>query len=261
MSDDLVAPGKQDFLKDMATMTQQGMLMKQISGSMALAVFLLVCLCLFPAVLAADSPDCTTIYTINLDGDGAAHWTIEYRTPLVQESDARTFANYSRDMETRYLPEIENLMNSSAAQAAAATSRPMTVENFTGTTAIQTTLSGKSGVVTISFTWTEFAARDNGLAAGDVFIGGMYLSKGDTLIIRYPPGYQQVSADPEPDRQDRDSSAWYGVRSFATGTPRVVLQENTLPVIPLLLGCCIVLIVITGYLAFRRKKSEPEISG
>lgn len=231
---------------------------KPIGGCIVFVLAFLGIVCLFPAVLAAETTDSATTYTINLAPDGTASWVIEYRTPLLQESDTQAFEEYSNDLESRYLPEIENLMKSSAGQAGAATSRPMAVENFTGAAVILTTPSGKSGVVTITFTWTDFASRDNGLVVGDVFSGGMYLSKDDTLIINYPHGYVPASVDPEPDRQNPNSCAWYGVRSFTSDTPRIALEENSLPLIPLVLGIVLILVVVAGYFFIRKRKADSD---
>ena len=80
-------------------------------------------------------------------------------------------------------------MQRSAAQAAAATSRPMEITDFAGDAVIQTTPTGRYGVVYFSFNWKNFAKTVPDLAIGDAFAGGLYLAKDNTLVIRYPSGY------------------------------------------------------------------------
>ena len=65
-------------------------------------------------------------------------------------------------------------MQRSAAQAATGTSRLMEADNFSGNAVVQTSPTGKFGVVTYSFSWTNFSVTDGGLAAGDAFAGRLY---------------------------------------------------------------------------------------
>jgi uncharacterized membrane protein len=231
--------------------------MDKTGGYRIVALFILIVLCLIPTAWAAGTLDYTTTYTITLRDDGTALWNVEYRTPLATDSDILSFENYTRDLNSIYLPGIENLMKSSAAQASAATSRQMTVENFTGNAAIQTNPTGKFGVVTVSFYWTNFAVPDDGLTVGDAFVGGLYLSKDNTLIIQYPAGYTVSAAEPAPDQQGSNALVWYGMRSFGVGEPDIVLEKTGFPVLPVAAGCIIVIIVGAGLVFYRRKKHDP----
>ena len=98
--------------------------MSKTRGYRILALFILVVLCIIPTTWAAGTLDYTTTYTITLKDDGTALWNVEYRTPLATDSDIISFENYTRDLDSIYLPEIENLMKNSAAQAAAGTCTP-----------------------------------------------------------------------------------------------------------------------------------------
>lgn len=231
--------------------------MSKTGGYWIVALFILIVLCLIPTACAAGTLDYTTTYTITIRDDGTALWNVEYRTPLATDSDILSFENYTRDLDSIYLPGIENLMNSSAAQASAATSRQMTVENFTGNAAVQTNPTGKFGVVTVSFYWTNFAMPDNDLTVGDAFVGGLYLSKDNTLIIQYPAGYTVSSAEPAPDQQGSNALVWYGMRSFGVGEPDIVLEKTVFPIIPVAAGCIVVIIVGAGLVFYRRKKHDP----
>ena len=224
----------------------------------ALTVVLLISI---PVIAGAAPvpPDSSITYTITLKEDGTADWHVEYRTLLASDEDVGAFDSYTKNVSFTYLPEFEGLMQRSAAQAAAATSRPMEITDFAGDTVIQTTPTGRYGVVYYSFSWENFAKTGTDLAIGDAFAGGLYLAKDHTLIIRYPSGYTVSGAEPAPD-QVRDGLIWYGQRSFGAGEPRLVFEEPGLPWLPALLGGVLILIVIAGLYGVisKRRRSEPD---
>jgi len=113
-------------------------------------------------------------------------------------------------------------------------------------------------VVIYSFTWSGFAAPDSTLTIGDAFAGGLYLPRENTLVLRYPGGWSVRSAEPLPD-DDRNGLAWYGLRSFAPGEPRVVL-ERPASLLPLATAAVIILLIVagTGLLVFRRMKNRQD---
>jgi len=232
--------------------------MDKLTWYRVLAIAVLLLICTIQCVWAAPTPaDFITTYTITLREDGSALWTVEYRTPLVTDEDMADFQNYSSDMNAVYLPQLEDLMQRSAAQASAGTLRQMEVDNFSGTAVVQTSPTGKFGVVTYSFSWTDFAVSDGGLSAGDAFAGGMYLAKDTTLIVRYPPGYTVADAEPAPDQQSGDDLTWYGLRSFDDGEPRIVLERPAFPVLPVVLGVIAIIIAAAVFMAYRKRKQHP----
>ena len=234
--------------------------MDKLTWYRVLAIAILLLLCTLPGIWAAPAPvttDYTTTYTITLQKDGSALWTVEYRTPLATGEILDNFGNYSSDLDSVYLPQLEDLMQRSAAQAAVGTSRPMEADNFSGNAVVQTSPTGKFGVVTYSFSWTNFSVTDGGLTVGDAFAGGLYLDKDSTLIVRYPQGYTVASADPVPDQQSGDGLIWYGLRSFGPGEPQVVLAGPAFPV--LLAGLVIIVIIIAaaGFMIYRKRRPDP----
>jgi uncharacterized membrane protein len=224
----------------------------------ALTVILLI---IIPVIAGAASvpPDSSITYTITLKEDGTANWHVEYRTLLASDEDVRVFDSYTKNVSFIYLPQFQDLMQRSAAQAAAATSRPMEITDFAGDAVIQTTPTGRYGVVYYSFSWKNFAKTGNDLAIGDAFAGGLYLAKDNTLVIRYPSGYLISDAEPAPD-QVRDGLIWYGQRSFGAGEPRLAFEKPGFPWLPVLLGGVLVLIVIAGLYGIisKRRRSEPD---
>jgi len=222
----------------------------------ALTVILLISI---PVIAGAApvAPDSSITYTITLKEEGTANWHVEYRTLLAADEDVGAFNSYTKNVSSAYLPQFQDLMQRSAAQAAAATSRPMEITDFAGDAVIQTTPTGRYGVVYYSFSWKNFAKTGTDLAIGDAFAGGLYLAKDNTLVIRYPSGYTVGVAEPAPD-QVRDGLIWYGQRSFGAGEPRVVFEKPGFPWLPVLLGGVLVLIVIAGVYWVISKRRSPE---
>ncbi len=204
-------------------------------------------------------PAATTTYTITVQEDGSAIWQLEYRTLLATDSDLAAFNNYTRDITSVYLPEVQDLMQRSAAQASAASSRPMAISNVTGNTVVQTSPTGRYGVVIYSFSWSGFARPDGSLAIGDAFAGGLYLAKDNTLILRYPYGWSVTLAEPAPDDQ-RDGLVWYGLRTFGPGEPRVTLEKSSFPLVPVIVLLLLISLALAGFMLYQKKKGRevPE---
>ncbi len=207
---------------------------------------------------AATENEYKITYTIDVKADGTAIWNVEYRTILVSDQDFSSFENYSRQLQSIYLNDFTDLMKKSVSEASAATSRGMTAKDFSGTAVVQSTPTGKYGVVHYSFTWTNFAKVDpSNLNIGDVFVGGLYLSKDNTLIIQYPSDYTVEKATPEPD-QVRDGMIWYGLRSFGAGEPRIVLLKTSFPWVPLVIVIFIIVAGVFIYIRKTRKENSNE---
>jgi hypothetical protein len=198
-------------------------------------------------------PDSSITYSITVGEDGTGIWHVEYRTLLASDDDQQAFDGYAKNLSSLFLPQFRDLMQRSASQASVATSRKMEITDFSGDAVIQTSPSGKYGVVFYSFNWKGFAKPGDQLTLGDAFAGGMYLAKDHTLIIRYPAGYTVSLAEPAPD-QVRDGLIWYGQRSFGAGEPRLVFERFAFPYMPVLFGCAIVIIMIAGLLFVLRKR-------
>ncbi|HVP96950.1 helix-turn-helix transcriptional regulator [Methanoregula sp.] len=219
------------------------------------AITVLLFLCIMPLAMAASTTDYATTYTITLQPDGSAVWAVEYRTPLTTNDDLAGFQNYSADINNVYLPQLEDLMQHSSSEAALATTRPMSVSNFSGSAVVQTSPTGQFGVVTYTFTWTNFSVPEGGLVTGDSFAGGLYLDKDSALVIRYPSSYSVTSANPAPDQQSGNSLTWYGEREFDAGEPHVVLAGPSFPLLPVVIVIAVAIIAGAGVAVYRRKQS------
>lgn len=231
--------------------------MDQVTRYSIFAIVIVLLLCIPVIAGAAPEPDSTVTYTISIEDDGTAVWYVEYRTLLATQDDLVAFETYSRDLSSVYLPQFADLMQNSAAQAEVATTRHMEISNFSGNTVIQTSPTGRYGIVFFSFRWTDFARPGKDLVIGDAFAGGLYLEKENTLIIRYPFGYTVRTAEPAPD-QVRDGLIWYGLRSFGAGEPRLIIEKPAFPVLPVAIGGGILVISGAGFMVYRRKKRRME---
>jgi len=223
-------------------------------------VTLVAVLIWFPVIAGASvPPDSTITYTITIEEDGTAIWHVEYRTLLESDEDMGMFDAYAGNISSTYLPEFRDLMQRSAAQAAAATSRPMETGSFDGNAVIQSSPTGRYGVVFYSFRWSGFAKTGNELAIGDALAGGLYLAKDTTLIVRYPEGYTVSVSEPAPD-QVHDGLVWYGQRSFGAGEPHLVFDKSGVPWLPVAAGSGIALFIVVGagLILSRRRQPEPD---
>lgn len=224
---------------------------------MSLKMLHIAIFCLISISIVSAAPDNYKVtYTINIKENGSAIWNVEYRTLLSTKEDFDSFENYSAQIKSKYLVEFRELMQRSAQEAAVATARTMVARDFNGETIIQSTPTGKYGVVHYTFTWTNFAKTGQNINVGDVFVGGLYLSNDNTLIIQYPQDYTVEQVMPQPD-QIRDGMIWYGLRSFSAGEPQIILAKpsftSTIVVILVIIG-----LFISGGVFFVKRKKEAE---
>ena len=214
---------------------------------------------LFLISTASAANEYQTTYTINVRPDGTAVWNVEYRTALITQGDHDSFENYTGQLKTIYLGEFRELMQNSVSAASNATARKMMAGGFTGEASIETAPTGNYGVVHYSFTWTGFAKvdTDKNIIIGDVFVGGLYLSKENALIIQYPSGYTAEMVIPQPDLV-RDGMIWYGLRSFNAREPIMVLKPP-FSWMPYALAFVIVVAVLTIILKSRKESKVLDI--
>jgi hypothetical protein len=216
-------------------------------------------LCIQQGIAATPPSGYAITHTITVQEDGMALWQVEYRTLLTTQDEVDVFENSSKELQLLLQSQFKDLMERSATQASVATSRPMEITNFSSDSLIQTSPMGRYGVIRYSFDWIGFAHSDSDLTIGDAFIGGMYLDKDTTLILRYPPGYSVKMVEPPPD-QVNSGLIWYGLRSLGGGEPRVVLEPPQGLWFPLIAVLIIAALTGGGYLIFlsRRQDREPE---
>jgi uncharacterized membrane protein len=199
----------------------------------AAGTLVLLFLLLVPAI-ADTTQDYSIAYMISLHKDGSALWSIEYRIPLRTSADEVAFEQNANTSSILSEASIRQLMEQSAAEASSATGRPMALENFVRVSSAQSMPTGTYGVIRYTFLWTNFTQRDDTITMGDVFVGGLYLPVGASLIVQVPTGYAVTSAEPVPETVN-GNLVWYGPASFDAGQPSVTLAPNGLPLFSLLL--------------------------
>jgi hypothetical protein len=222
----------------------------------------------------------TTEIVVEVRPDADARWIVRTRYRLETENDTRAFRGLVEGLRAGRTDVTRGpeLFRNYAEQAEAATGREM---NVTGVEYDGTVYDGepelgddyqKVGVLTLSFTWTNFAEEtdDGRLRIGDAFAtpdGGVWLPSlgGDQRIVFVTPeGYgvdRSISSVTDGDRRVID-----GPRQFRRGvwfvygpdeggpddssTPNG--DEGLLPggIDPLLLGGLGVLLVVAGVVAY-----------
>ena len=183
------------------------------------------------AVAQQTQPDAdNTVTRIEVFENGSARWTIQIRTRLDTDRRVNEYTKFQsrfRNDTSQYLGPFRSRMRGVVANAEDATGRQMQASNFTASTSIQE-VPRRWGVVTYAFTWTNFAAQENGqVIVGDIFQGGFFIAANDTIQIVGPDGYGVTRVDPNPDSRDIDVVTWNGREDFADARPRVVFAPST----------------------------------
>ncbi len=166
------------------------------------------------------------LLAIDVEGDGDAVWTIEYRTRLETEDDEAAFEDLQADVEAdpdAYTESFRERMDATADDASAATGREMEISGMEITTD-RVELPREYGVVTYTFRWSNFAAVDGDrLVVGDA-IDGLFLDDASELRIAWGDDWTLVEATPEPTETRSAAVVWRGPTSFPTDEPRVTLD-------------------------------------
>lgn len=165
-----------------------------------------------------------TVTRIEVAENGSARWTVRIRTRLDTDQQVDEYVAFQarfRNDTAAYLGPFRTRMRGVVANAENATGRRMRARDFAASTSIQE-VPRRWGVVTYEFTWTNFAAREEGeVVVGDVFGGGFFIAANDTLQVVAPDGFAATRIDPDPDRRDGGVVAWTGREDFADGRPTV----------------------------------------
>lgn len=163
---------------------------------------------------------------VDVQESGDAQWRVEYRVRLDTENETEAFESLKQDIENNesaYLSDFRNRIRSTVATAENATGRNMSAEGFNVSARI-TQLPQKYGVLTYTFTWTNFAVvEDDRLIAGDA-LAGFFLDSETTLAIGWPESYEATTVTPEPSERRSSAVLWRGPLDFGDGQPRVFIE-------------------------------------
>lgn len=165
------------------------------------------------------------LLSADVQADGDAAWTVEYRVRLDDDESEAAFESYREDLEANtstYTERFHNRMNATAEDASAATGREMAIRNVS-VSARRESLPQQYGVVTYTFEWTNFAAVEGDrLVVGDA-VDGLFLDEETSLLVSWPEGYAMAEASPPPDASRQRAATWDGPLDFAGGEPRLTL--------------------------------------
>lgn len=186
-------------------------------------------------VISGDIAKPETVISVELLENGDAVWTIEKRTPLIDQTEAEDWEEFIkreqdkeqyqkditefRDRIAWFIDSAENISN-----------RDMEAKKFNISYAMARTLTGVFSLISYSFEWQNFSRVQSGnILTGDAFTEGMMLSSDNILIIKIPAGYEVESVSPEFDRRDGDRLVWDGrtFRSFNRGEPALTLTPGS----------------------------------
>jgi hypothetical protein len=176
----------------------------------------------------------STRFVVTVYANGSARWTFKHFTggPL-NDSERAQFREYAERFRTAETDLWTNFQNSAQGLTAAgsdATGRNMTATKFTRTAGLNP--QGNSGVVEMSFLWTNFAqVAGDSVTVGDVFQGEFYVGESQQLVFRAGPDLSLLTdrTAPEPDSTTgggTPSLSWAGPQSFADDNPQVVFTTG-----------------------------------
>lgn len=211
------------------------------------------------------------LLSIEVEDNGDAVWTIEYRNRLETDDETEAFEQLRTDIENDpgpYIDRFDDRMASTADNAAEVTGREMAISG-TDIEAERRDLPQEYGVVSFTFRWSNFAVVDGErLRVGDA-IDGLFLDEETTLLISWPADKELHSASPSPS-ETRDSSLVYtGPTNFASGEPRIELgppgvaaDDGGIAASTVIVGALVGLAIVAaaGFAAYRRREdlSEPS---
>lgn len=170
-------------------------------------------------------PDLVNL-NVEIQSNGDAEWTIEYLVRLSNENETRAFEDLQADVEANtsdYVDRFADRMNSTVTDAETATGREMTAMDFNVSAEIRT-LGNRYGVLTYTFTWTNFAVvSEDTMTAGDA-LEGFFLDEDTTLQFTWGEDYDLASVSPEPSSTRDRTVVWQGPLDFATGEPTLTIE-------------------------------------
>lgn len=214
----------------------------------------------------AIDPD-DVLITVEIDADGDAVWSIEYRTRLATDDNETAFEAFSSDLEANpeaYTDRFRGRMETTVAESASATGREMSVSNVS-VTAERREIPQEYGVVVYRFRWNGFADVEGGrITAGDA-IDGLFLDEQSSLILSWPESHELAEASPDPTERRDGAVVWVGPTDFTAGEPRIAAERgsvvDTVPSwLPLLVETLLLVGVLAAYV-WRDREAASDADG
>ncbi|MBC7114008.1 MAG: hypothetical protein PWR09_682 [Archaeoglobi archaeon] len=202
-----------------------------------------------------------TTYSIQIFENGDALVTVTQRIPLETMEDVEAWNHFASNYSLSR--DYEQMLMLVISQASEELGRNMSLSDFNLSIRLIPGIGKSYGMVEYSFVWHNFSVlEEDRISAGDVFIGGLYISSGETLAIHLPESCSLLEVSPPPDEMDQNRLVWYGPREFHDGTPRVVLERKAfspLFIIPFLILPLILLLYLRSRTQKRKTTSDEEV--
>ena len=186
----------------------------------ALHVLALVAVVALAAGPAAAQSAAEPAFVVQLEADGSATVTLQSTFDLTTDAEREAFASLETDDQAqdeaaaRFLERLRAV----AGDAEAATGREMRVTE--ASIELRRTDDGRTGVVTLTATWTGLAATDGDrLVVTEPFASGFAPER--PFVVRAPDGYVVEAASPAPDARDETSATWQAGSDLAGLTVEV----------------------------------------
>jgi uncharacterized membrane protein len=177
-------------------------------------------------------------FVVTVYENGSARWTQRYNQPLDNGSDVQQFRAYADRFESEETPVYTDFKERATAlttEGSNATGRAMGARAFSRDARVSSRPDA-TGVVEMSFLWTNFTTAESGYAVGDSFDSGLYLSRGMSLEFRAGPNLEidwsevapEADASTNGSANTTDSLTHFGPAQFAGGHPHVAFAEESL---------------------------------
>jgi hypothetical protein len=176
-------------------------------------------------------------FVVTVYENGSARWTQRYNQPLTNETEISRFRSYANRFESEETPlytDFRERATALTAEGSNATGRAMSARAFTRDARISSQPDA-TGVVEMSFLWTNFTTAESGYMVGNAFDSGLYLSRGTSIEFRAGPNLEvdwsevapEADASTNGSANTTDSLTYFGPAQFAGGHPRVAFTEES----------------------------------
>jgi len=207
-------------------------------------------------------------FAVQLEADGDARWNVSATYHLETENDTAAFdrlaaAFKAGETDTGFSVDV---FRAAAPGVSDRVDRPMKVTDARRTATTVDHGNNSTGVLSLQFTWTNFAAVSNETLTVDGFAGGWFgdLRGGQTLSIRPPERYEPDTVEPNTNVVG-GAYQWGGPQPFQTGQPSLVFTTG-----PTIGGDDFPMVAVAGVVAvvgvvaawvYVRRDDEPTEDG
>lgn len=208
-----------------------------------------------PGSMSADS----IVVTIDVQENGTAVWTIQYRFRLDTTNETRGFERLRQRIAAErgsYVASVRGDAETTVHIAANQTGREMSVGNVSVGTWHQT-MPTDVGIVENRFVWRGFAAvNDSHVVAGDA-IRGFSVGARTQVTVSWPDGYRAAHLDPTPSEREGSEATWEDA-DFGGDEPRFAFARRSAGPPLHLVGAAGILLVVLG-VAFVRRSAASAV--